>query len=260
VVTLYNGFEGGTSGVTITAGNSGGASGNAFDTVVIGSTTATLIFDNAHAAHGGLSAKVATGAAASTVLMEWTNSEGTVPTIYYRMYLYSSGTPTLGVRLFTARTSAALAAALQWTNTGTLELINGGNSVVATFAGTVPANQWIRIEGQVTGNASTGVLSATQYNSADSVTGTETQTVSNANTTGSLAQFFFGENSANAAQGPFWLDDIGIATSGSLGPYQYTGTGTAALTLTATSAGSPVFSKGHLGFPVSPVLVAAGII
>ena len=59
---LTNTFEGGTSGTTITQsvnGNSGGASGNFFDTVSIGGG-ATDAADNTHAAHGTLSAKIAT--------------------------------------------------------------------------------------------------------------------------------------------------------------------------------------------------------
>ena len=57
MTTLTNSFEGGTNGTGITAANSGGASGNAFDNV-LGQFGGTVTYSSTVAAHGSLSAKV----------------------------------------------------------------------------------------------------------------------------------------------------------------------------------------------------------
>src|ERR1700689_2217935 len=82
-----NDAEGGTSGVTVTTGNSGGTSGSAFDSVFVG-TAATLAFDNSEAAHGLLSYKVATGTTSTTSLLEWTTTAGNQRTVWFRAYCF----------------------------------------------------------------------------------------------------------------------------------------------------------------------------
>jgi hypothetical protein len=77
VTLLTNNFEGGSNGSTITTGNSGGASGNAWDTITIG-TSAVDVYDNSQAAHGSLSCKLSTAATSVSVYNAWTTSMGTL--------------------------------------------------------------------------------------------------------------------------------------------------------------------------------------
>jgi len=80
MTTLVNSFEGGTNGVTVSAANSGGGSGNAFDSVTIG-TGASIIYDTTQT-QGALAAKVATGASVSTVFATWSTAMGTQTTVW----------------------------------------------------------------------------------------------------------------------------------------------------------------------------------
>jgi hypothetical protein len=217
-VALSNNAEGGTSGTTVTPGNSGGASGNPWDNISIGGA-ASLTYDNTFAAHGGLSYKVSTGATVTTALAEWNASFGTLTTVYFRMYVYltTAATPS-AFRPFVARSGASHAASVLINGT-TLSLsyspaFNGAGA----FTTPVPLNQWVRIEGFITGDASAGAVSASLYTSMDSTDAVETHTFTGLNTTGALTQYWFGQNNSSANSGPFWMDDLAASPIGYIGP------------------------------------------
>lgn len=216
MTTLLNGFEGGTSGTTISAANSGGASGNPFDTVTI-QATCTAAYDATHAAHGSLSAKFATGATTGTSLAEWTTSEGTQTTIYYRLYAYFTAGASPDARIFAARSGASHAASFLVHGT-TLEISYTAGFTSQNFATPLPVNTWFRIAGYVIGDPSAGAISASLYLPMDSPTPLETKTVTGVNTVGALTQYWFGQSNNSASSGPFWLDDVGISSTGPLGP------------------------------------------
>ena len=218
MTTLANSFEGGTSGTTLTTGNTGGASGNAFDAINAGAGGATIAFDSTQAAHGTLSCKIATATPAGTPLAEWTTSMGTQATVWYRQYLYLTGNPGTAIRVYVARAGGSLAGAIGISTTGKIQLVNGSSGIPVTFTGAIPLNQWFRIEGYITGNASTGALNAALYSPQDSTIATETHTVTGQNTTGTLTQYWFGEQVSLTNVGPFWMDDLGISSTGPLGP------------------------------------------
>ena len=219
VITLTSTFQGGTSGTTITTGNSGPPSGNAFDNVAIG-TGASVTYDSTVAAHGTLSAKFATGGTATTSLTEWTTTMGTQTTVYFRMYVYLPAVPpNAGFRAFNARSGANHAGSVLFTPGGTIQLaVGSGFTAVKTFVTPPPAGAWFRIEGYVTGDASAGAISASLYTTLDSTTAVETQTSTGQNTVGALTAYWFGQGSSVASSGPFWLDDVGISNSAYLGP------------------------------------------
>ena len=76
MVTLNNTFEGVPAATTITGGsggNTGGISGNFFDSVAVVSG-GTLASDSSWSAHGGQSLKVATGSTAGDALANWAAS------------------------------------------------------------------------------------------------------------------------------------------------------------------------------------------
>lgn len=214
---LTNSFEGGTNGTTITTGNSGGGSGNAFDTVTIpGGSTVT--YSNTVSAHGTLSSAVATTTDTSSLYVQWDVSEGTQTTIYFRAYCYLPASSSGNWRPFAAESSNTHAASFFFA-AGVLKTSYGSaftNGPVFTTA--IPTNQWIRIEGYVTGDPSVGALSVSLYTSMDSIVPNEVHSVSGINTTGALTQYRFGQNAATANSGPYYLDDIGVSSTGYLGP------------------------------------------
>lgn len=217
MTVLVNSFEGGTNGTTITTGNSGGGSGNAFDTVTIpGGSTVT--YSNTVSAHGTLSSAVATTTDTSSLYVQWDVSEGTQTTIYFRAYCYLPASSSGNWRPFAAESSNTHAASFFFA-AGVLKTSYGSaftNGPVFTTA--IPTNQWIRIEGYVTGDPSVGALSVSLYISMDSIVPNEVHSVSGINTTGALTQYRFGQNAATANSGPYYLDDIGVSSTGYLGP------------------------------------------
>src|SRR5215467_10547633 len=98
MTSLVNSAEGGTNGTTVSTGNSGGASGNAFDALL--TTNATVAYDNAHAHSGALSVKFATAGTAANWAVEWTTSMGTLSQVWFRLYVYFTANPAAGFRIW----------------------------------------------------------------------------------------------------------------------------------------------------------------
>jgi hypothetical protein len=219
VTTLVNSFEGGTTTTTLTTGNSGGISGNAFDTVTIGAS-ATLAFDSTHAAHGGLSCEAATGGSSVTSFAMWTTSMGTQTQVWFRLYLYFTANPAATTFVFrTLVNNATACAALAVTTTGKLRALDSASTTITTSAASIPLNQWFRAEGFFVSDPSVGQTEIKLFSTADSPTPTETDTsAATQNTTGGQNSYRYGMTGALANGGPFWIDDIGLSNTGYLGP------------------------------------------
>lgn len=216
-VTLQNKFDGGTDGVTITAANSGGASGDAFNTPD-SSGTVTFTFDNDHAHSGTLSFKKSTGGTPGSANLSWTTQMGTRTKVWFRFYVYYETLPSVQHRIMYATDGVNLVAGLYLNSTGHLWFVDSSGSDIFTFTGTVPTNQWVRIEGFIVGSATVGQVELKQFNDTDSTTPTESQTsAANKNTSGPLQVYKWGDNSDNANI-TLWYDDIGLSDQGYLGP------------------------------------------
>ena len=252
MTVLLNSFEGGTSGTTITTGNSGGASGNACDATTIGSG-ATLAFDNTHAAHGTLAMKVATVASAASHF-DWTTSMGTQTTVWFRTYLYVTANPAAGIRFFRTLTGSTLCGAVALATTGHLQAINSGGTSSGTTTNAISLNQWIRVEGFITNSATVGQVGISLFNSPDSTTATETlTTAANLNTNAQANAYQFGTATVTNG-GPFWMDDIGLSSTGYLNPdFQF------AATVSATAALARQIQKPLGTVPVTPVGTPAAV-
>jgi hypothetical protein len=208
--------EGGSSGTTVSAGNSGGASGNAWDAVAIGSG-AGLTFDSTQTAHGSLSYNVSTGGSSTTSFLEWTSaSVGTQATLYFRVYVYQPNLSTSNAP-FRVLSGGSHAGDFAITTAGVIALRNGAYTTLLSFTTVIPTSQWVRIEGYFTGDAVHGVISCSLYLNMDSITATETHTVTGANTVGVLNGAYFGQGNT-VASSQYWLDDLGISNTGPLGP------------------------------------------
>jgi hypothetical protein len=221
MTVLVNNFEGGTSGTTLTLGNSGGASGNAFDVITIGSG-ATNAFDNTQAAHGTLAVKIATGASAVSSYNRWSTSIGTVTQAWVRMYLYFTAVPTAITRVMGYATSGGTTCGIiAIGTTGKIQFFNSSGSAIITTANTIPTNAWFRVEAFLLGSATVGQMQLKTFTtSMDSTTPNELLTsTATQNTAGAPGLFSFGQISNTASVGPFWMDEIGISTTGYLGPF-----------------------------------------
>ncbi len=241
MTVLRNGFEGGTTGGTITAANSGGASGNAFDAATLGSG-GTLAYDSTHAAHGTLSCKLASTTAVATS-MQWIASFGAQSTFWWRGYFYFTANPgSTTIRLFNCTTGAGSVMSCSLNSSGkmTVTYSTGGTNYV-TFTDAVPLNAWFRVEGLCVVSTSAGQVGASLYDTMDSTTATETHTSAASLNTGSLSgttTYNFGDSNGVGSVGPYWIDDVGLSSSGPLGPAAASGVHRASPVAALVAAGA----------------------
>ena len=211
---------GGAVNLEVTTGNSGGTSGNAFDATGLGTGTNNG-YDNTHVAHGSLAAEFTTIASASTY-EQW-NTSGSAPSVsqmWFRLYVYFTADPANSHKIWSCTNGGNAVMSVFANSSGKLSVTysSGGTSFV-TFANSFPLNKWFRVEGFIVASATVGQVSATQY-TGDSIVPTETHTsTANLNTSsGNPTTYNFGVFTAVASAGPFWMDDVGLSTTGYLGP------------------------------------------
>jgi hypothetical protein len=222
VAELTNSFEGGSDGVAITqgsGGNSGGASGDFWDSVVNAPT-----FSNVQAAHGSLSGRIFT-TSAGTKYLAWAGSLSVGADWYGRMYWHLNALTSASwssARYLEIRSSAGLACFIRPATTGNahyLELANAAGSIAATGTVGIPGNQWIRLEWHLVHSATVGSLEVRMWTTMDS-TGSPTDTVSftNNDTSTDLANIRVGATTSQAnfpiSGGYLYIDDplVGAAT------------------------------------------------
>lgn len=215
---LQNNAEGGSQGATVTVGNSGGASGNAWDQF----TGVAPTFDNTHPAHGTYAYKVIAPAVAAETAMYWNSSLGTLTTAYGRVYCYLSALPasTQYVTLCICdKSGTGPCAAVVVNDTGSVALVDSVASVAVSSV-LVRAAALFRVDWRVVCNAATGVIQAQLFTSApDGSSPDQTITATNANTRDQFTAFKVGFDGSTLTPGlTAWYDDININTNGFPGP------------------------------------------
>jgi hypothetical protein len=210
-----NNAEGGTDTVTVTTGNSGGGSGDAWDSVTIGGT-GTLIFDSSQKAHGSLAYK-GVNEAGNVLLLLWSTSLANYTESWGRMYV--RGTTSVSHYLFELiNSSSQTCAVVRLTSTGKVAVqdADGGETVGTT---TVPTNAWYRIEFHyIAGTGTSGTIEAKLFTDLESTTPTETITRASVNTKASGDWIRTGNSDGTPGSGTWWLDDITVNTTGYPGP------------------------------------------
>src|SRR6266508_2928738 len=216
---LTNTFEGGSGGVAITAGNSGGASGTAFDQVTVSAGDGAANFDTAHPAHGGLGMLCQTGATTGEAYVMWSAAlGGTFATLFDRTYLYLPALPGTQTRLIRWLSVSTVRGSLQISTAGKLLLTDSAGTTVATSATTLPTGSQFRVEAKCTGDAAAGVLEAKIFLTPDATSPNETLTATALNTGGTIDRVRFGQTGTAIANVSFYLDDLGAADGDYLGP------------------------------------------
>jgi hypothetical protein len=233
---LSNTFEGGTDTTTITTGNSGGASGDAFNTVTIGAS-ATLTFSATHAAHGGLGMQIVQPVTAVSTFVDWTAVGGGTADTFFRIYVYRTANGSAKGYIMAARTTTGTATAyLAIGTTGLVECQNPAGGVLALGSVPIGLNQWVRIEWRVKSSTTVGEVEWRLYNTADSTTITETQSATGAVLGATTDQIRWGTPSTpQPASDTSWYDDLAVSTAGWIGP--------------AGQAGPPSVNPDYTTFP-----------
>ena len=201
-----NTAEGGTAGVSVTTGNSGGASGNAF-TVVSRGSGATLIYSAAAAAHGALGYSIK-GSSGTATFVGWNGYSATSMAI--RFY-YNPG-PTLPskvMRLADIRNSTATASRVELSASNQLFIQNAAGTTVTTFPHALQANTWYRIELTISISSSAAAINAAYY-PADSTTPVDPaySTITGNTGTANIAQVSIGSPASATWTGTSYFDDV----------------------------------------------------
>lgn len=234
-----NNAEGGTLGATVTTGNSGGASGNAWSRVDIGSAC-TQTYDNTHA-FGTRSLKmVSPGGLAETYHVHnwWYVSTTTVG--YGRVYVWLDHWPVGGsIMITSALLNDSRTFAISVSTSGKVELRDRDNDVVVRSSGSVATGQWTRIEWfcRTSGGKR---LEARFFNNATSTVMSGNVVSTSLAMTSSMNQPTYG-NASYVGPMTIWLDQFGFSTTGWMGPvYNTVSLGQAVETDTAQTWTNPI--------------------
>jgi hypothetical protein len=206
-VVKTNSFDGGTSGATITTGNSGGASGNAFDAI-----TGSPQFTASQKYGSGMAAFNPTSGA--DCHLDWTGVSQAGDVFCIRLYMYLVSATSNIQRILVVQGSSGIVSAVWITNTRQIRIYLGfSTSLVATLSEPVPVGQWCRVELRYTINgAGNGTAEVWLYSDAGSTTHTDYATTTTQAWPGgkpNLAEFHLSRD----AGGYWFLDDVAVASS-----------------------------------------------
>lgn len=225
---LANTGEGGTNGTAITAATqTGGASGNAFDAMSLG-TSGAMAFDNAHPAHGAnMGYKITQPATLTTIYTSWTTSLGTLSTnqtLYGRVYYWASVISGTSIRLFNAYNGTTLLGGLSLASgTNALQWRSSADASVGVNGTNIPINTLVRIEFQMTGigGGATALGGTANWYTGDSATTANTASTLSGAAGGTLApngiRWMAGVASGTASTA-FWFDGFQLNATGFPGP------------------------------------------
>ncbi|MEU8035717.1 hypothetical protein [Streptosporangium sp. NPDC049078] len=199
-----NSFEGGSNGVAISTGNSGGLSGTAFDKISLdpfADPPMDPLYSTARAAHGTVSGLLNGGKGNG---VGWDLS-GSNSTRWVRAYLYKAGAWTGDVEIFIDMANGCYFALRPGASNVLLRHYNNSSeATIATIAVTPASGQWIRLELQAN-NGAGGAAEARLYNSADSLTPSGQASGSRAQT----ASAWSSTNVFSSASADVWVDSVG---------------------------------------------------
>lgn len=214
-----NTAEGGTDETTVSAANSGGASGNAFSTVDK-HADATLVFDTQRAAHGSYSFRITTGGVtAAYARMRWnfvSKSE-----IYVRFYLYFVNFTGSTTRIGVPVGGTGNLCSIRLLNDGKLALYdNSGSGGTRRYESTnpIPLNQWVRVEARLVFSNTVGHMEA-KYFSGHGTTPIQTigNMTDNWDTGAAATGFVIGLDNA-LLNAEFWTDEVKVRDDAYIGP------------------------------------------
>ncbi len=241
-----NSFSGGTNAATITTGNSGGTSGDAFNAVV-GSPT----YSSTNAT--GPRAPMAASVPPSTEF-SWTGLTLAARDIWIRAYVYITASPSaLDFPIY----STGVARLYMDTSRRLSIRKSGAGTDFALQTGSVPLNQWVRVEMKwsIGTTASNSSCEIRRYDSADSSTPTETTSASSIDLGTTLPTDVRYAYTSNLTVG---YDDIATTDVDWLGPASVPATVTPSNVAAAAAVPSPAVSTGSTLTP-SPVAAVAAI-
>ncbi len=242
---LANNAAGGSDGTTVTTGNSGGTSGDAWSAVSI-PTNGSLTYSNVQA----------TGSSALSYRHVYPTTSGFAPNVQWQSAVVGTLTEFWG-RIYTYRTSLntvetqniALISStgsrrmqIVITTGGILRSVNSANAVVASSSVAVPLNEWIRVEWHYVASATVGRAEVWYYHGHDTAEIQALAVGTNANTGTDCNQVEFGGSGAASTSGfgPWWFAATALSATGAIGPDSGSSTQVAPAGAATASGTAPV--------------------
>jgi hypothetical protein len=204
-----NTAEGGTSGATVTTANSGGASGDAFSAVSIGSGS-TLICTNALAFSGTKSYQFAE-TTSHAVTANWTIT-GVAGPLYARSYIYFQSTAGPGYAYFVSGGTGSMTVVVS--SAGKVQVLCSGVTTL-TSTTVLSANTWYRIEAQFTFGTGTSQAVMRLYDASGTLL--ETLTTAATGTVTGATTLAFGSSGTTTVT--YNMDNLAASDQGWIGPY-----------------------------------------
>lgn len=224
MTALNNTAESGAIGATVTTGNSGGASGDSWDTVQIGAN-ASVTYVESPSMVGKRGYRLSTGATSTTAYLQWTAKiaqrwPSGIAANYGKTYLIITAIPAADTTFveFSDAAGTTNRGNIRVRSTGVLRLRNAANGTVVSGTVVLSLNTLYRVEWQVDGSAS-GSYQLVLYLGNS---GTPLETLSGSgNFGGTIGTVRFGyvTNVANAAA--IYFDGINVNDVGLPGASTY---------------------------------------
>jgi hypothetical protein len=225
--TKTNTFEGGSNGTTISAVNSGGASGSAFNTVTVGSGNTFTFANDSGKVTQTLGGKWTFGGTAVGSAV-WTGLGSLTAKTWFRGTFVASALPTVGNWFGIFQTNVAAGtrcAAIALRTDGKIQVYDaaGVGSSSSVSSTRLSANTLYRLEFAITpGVGGTGIVEWWLYDSATAGAANfiEHNTTSGLTLGANIDQFQIGVDvtPANVSGISGWYDDLAISTVDQLGP------------------------------------------
>lgn len=203
-----NSLEGGSDETAITAGNSGGVSGDALDSDILGA-----VFDNLRASHGLFSARCSVSGV-STAHVAWSTTGNTW---YGRVAFYMTAAPPANMQLVRVISSTTDRFFFRIMTGRTVQITSSAFGDLGTSTTVLALNQWNGLEFQLSvGGPAAGLAQCKIYTNADFASPVETLNAAST-TISSWDRIRFGCNFSGVQTYDLWVDDLGLSDTGYLG-------------------------------------------
>jgi hypothetical protein len=213
-------FENGANGALVTTTTSRGG-GDSFS--LISDTGSALTYDTSRSVNGTRSMHINATTNAYTRWDAFQIGETPPTTFYFRLYLWMDANPSTTRRIaaFYDNTNT-LVFGLNISTGGKVQSYDAANTSMGLSTTSISLGQWVRIEGKVFTNATTGTVDMRLYNSPQSATATETWAYTARNTGPHFDEVRWGNTAAVTQE--MWMDDIAMSFDDWIGQTAYAGT------------------------------------
>jgi hypothetical protein len=217
---LSNSFEGGTDGVNLTTGNTGGASGDAAFSIT--DPNSIQKFTTAQSAHGGVCMTIAQTATPASTRWDWQGlGIGSVTDVWFRTYL-RIGTVAQIIFIGIRDSAGTLVNEARINSSGIVQIgVGSAGTINTSLNGTVAvsANTWYRFECRCNADTIDGAFEWKLWSSMDSTgTPTDSNSLGGLNNGASIGQVRWGQVTNTTANLQSWHDDVAVSAVTWLGP------------------------------------------